>query len=472
MLLTAFALRAAHADQPIVENYTGRQIATAMVARNLDRGSGFLRPTLDVAPFPNLFLVEPPVYALAAVLARRASGLDLNAAGRVLSAMATALAAWGLHGLVRRREGGLAALIAVGAFAIFPITVRYGRAFQPDVLMLGALLAGLRCWDRREAGGAWPWLAAGWSLLTLALTLKFTAAYVLVPLALVILRPRRAWKLVLAGATLLPALLWYVHASRLLAQGAVAGASVDATSKWIDTLLSPNLLDREIWETIGRFLLVHCFTPVGTALAVWGFTRRRAGSDALWGVWAAALVVALIVLAGKLRHEYYFLGVAPLAAAGLGRGMTDLLERGRFLACAAGAGLLALAAIHARRTFETPLAWSGLGEAAAAVQAHVPKDEMLVAPVALLYAADRRGFRLELTPDSVVRAAGEWGATPDSDAPIALVDLYRIHGARHFADVRSPNMDPGRAALHRAIRKRYGALVQGPGVLLAALPAP
>ena len=47
LLLATFALRALRADQPIVENYVGRQVPTAMVARNLDRGSGLLRPQLD-----------------------------------------------------------------------------------------------------------------------------------------------------------------------------------------------------------------------------------------------------------------------------------------------------------------------------------------------------------------------------------------------------------------------------------------
>ena len=53
LLLATFLIRAVHAGQPIVENYVGRQIPTAMVARNLERGSGLLRPQLDTAPFPN-----------------------------------------------------------------------------------------------------------------------------------------------------------------------------------------------------------------------------------------------------------------------------------------------------------------------------------------------------------------------------------------------------------------------------------
>src|SRR5262249_9055762 len=119
LLLATFALRAVRADQPIVENYVGRQIPTAMVARNLEPGSGFLGPKLDTRPFPNYFLVEPPIYALWSVVLRQRTGLALEPAGRLLSALATVLGTWGLYGLARRREGPAVAILAVAAFASF-----------------------------------------------------------------------------------------------------------------------------------------------------------------------------------------------------------------------------------------------------------------------------------------------------------------------------------------------------------------
>jgi hypothetical protein len=80
LLGLTFALRAIATDQPIVENYVGRQVPTAMVARNLERGSGFFRPQVETAPYPNLFLVEPPIYAAAVVGLRRLTGLALESA--------------------------------------------------------------------------------------------------------------------------------------------------------------------------------------------------------------------------------------------------------------------------------------------------------------------------------------------------------------------------------------------------------
>ena len=90
VLIASILLRMIGLDQPIVENFAGRQVPTAMVARNLERGSGFLRPQVDTAPFPNYFMIEPPVYQLAVVAARRLTGLRLQRCGRIVSALATA----------------------------------------------------------------------------------------------------------------------------------------------------------------------------------------------------------------------------------------------------------------------------------------------------------------------------------------------------------------------------------------------
>ena len=81
VLLLTFLVRAYHAGQPIVENYVGRQVPTAMVARNLERGSGLLRPRLDPKPFPNYFVVEPPIYECGVIAVRRSLGLSLEASG-------------------------------------------------------------------------------------------------------------------------------------------------------------------------------------------------------------------------------------------------------------------------------------------------------------------------------------------------------------------------------------------------------
>lgn len=468
LLLATFALRAWKADQPIVENYVGRQIPTAMAARNLDRGSGFLRPTLDTGPFPNLFLVEPPVFALLAVGLQRASGLPLEPSGRLVSALGVALGAWGLFGLAQRREGGAVALIAVVSFALFPVTIRYGRAFQPDALMLGLLLAGLRCWDDHEHGEGPGWLVAGWTLLALGLSLKVVSAYVLIPLLLVIVRPRTPWKVALAVATLAPALLWYVHAWSILAGEAGSRASAENAAIWGRVLVPTALFNPGMWFNLVRSLTLKAFTPLGTLLAAWGFTR---GVDRLWRVWGVSASLAMLALAGKLHHEYYWLALAPLAALGMGKGLVDLAGRGvwgRSGAVLAATGFAALSAALSASTWTTPPEWAALPEAAEAIGRHTPADALVVAPEALLYAADRRGCRLETGAGPARRAVSEWGGSIDPADPLALIEFYQGRGARFVADVYDGTNDP-RRPLHDALRRRYPVLVDRPGVFLAAL---
>ena len=78
--------------------------------------------------------------------------------------------------LARRREGARTCSGGALVFAVFPLTIRYGRAFQPDAAMLGRSWPGLACWDRSLARKTpWSWLAAGWCLLALGFALKITA---------------------------------------------------------------------------------------------------------------------------------------------------------------------------------------------------------------------------------------------------------------------------------------------------------
>ena len=212
-MLATFLIRAIHAGQPIVENYVGRQVPTAMVARNLERGSGFFRPQLDTAPFPNYFVVEPPLYESGVVVAAPADRTELGSRrANPLGALDDAWPPGGSsswHGAAKAASG---ALLAVLAFAVFPLTIRYGRAFQPDASMLGAVVAGLACWDRyRCRPGAGTGSLAGWCLLALGFALKITSAFLLVPLVFMIVRARGrmaacSWR----ARRSLPALLWYV----------------------------------------------------------------------------------------------------------------------------------------------------------------------------------------------------------------------------------------------------------------------
>jgi hypothetical protein len=495
LLAVVFATRARYPDQPILEGYVGRQVPTAMVAANLARGSGFLRPQLDTGPFPNLFLVEPPIAAGLAASISNMTGLRLDAAGRLVSAAATALAAWGLYGLVRRRSGPRAACAAVVAFASFPVTIRYGRSFQPDALAMGLVVAGLLCWDgsgRRVA-------IAGWILMSLGLAQKLTWGAALVPLMLVVARGRPARVKFAMISALLPAILWYAHAWDLMATPSPgSSASVDNAANWLARISPASLLDRYRLLTLARDLFLRSFTPLGILLGVAGLVRvaevssarSRSGlippvsfgrdlshpgqtPSALWCTWTASSAFVLLLLYGKLHHDYYWLLLAPPVAAWVGLGIDAIADRSRCAATALLIPLIGLGIIQSRSTWLTPTEWRGATELAQSIARIVPRDELLIAPEAVIHLGGRRGCRLEWEAGSVRRAANEWRPSPAfaEDDPVALVDFYRREaGARFFADVEPEPCDPARRALHEAIRRDPTArlLDDRPGLYLLA----
>lgn len=467
-LLAGLLLRSLHPGQPIAENYVGRQVPTAMVARNLERGSGFLRPQLDVGPFPNYFVVEPPVYQAFVVALGRATGLPLGHCGRLTSALAATLAAWGVYMMTKRRWGEGPALASAVAFSMLPIVIRYGRAFQPDALMIGACAAGLACWDRASARGKAPALvAAGWLLLALGLAAKVTAAYVLVVAFLAVL-PRRDWKaFALCASTLLPAVAWYAWAASLTAASA-SGASAGNRDIWMGLLGPAALGSAETWRYIGRFLIVRAFTPLGFLAAAWGLATAARGAR-LWWIWAGSATATMAVLAAKLHHEYYWLCLAPVAAAGLGAAWGRLDARRPGLAFASALAFAAVALRFSDSTWRSPDEWAGLAEAGRAVAEETAPDALVVAPEALLYQADRRGCRLEFTLAAATRAASEWGPQAGVLTPVELVEFYKEKGARWFADVGADHEDRARVDLHDGIRRRYKVLIDRPEVILADL---
>jgi hypothetical protein len=472
LLLLTFLIRVLYPGQPLVENYVGRQIPTAMVARNLDRGSGVLRPQLETAPFPNYFVVEAPIYECLVVGLKRSAALGLPEAGRTVSALLSALAAWGLFELARRREGTRVALLAVLVFSVFPLSIRYGRAFQPDASMLGATVAGMACWDRSLARRSTYWRAAGWCLLAIGFAIKITSAFLLIPLCSLIWRRGRRRDLAGALATLVPALLWYAWASYLVGQGVGSRASADNRSIWLALLGSGALFDPATIKVIGWSLLVRAFTPVGAGLALVGLWKTRqlhAVEARLWWVWGGCFLAAMALLAGKLHHEYYWLPLAPVAAVGVACAIDLLSQYSRAVAGGLSAVLVVLCLFQARSTWQTPAEWGAIEASGRAVSAIVPRAAWVAAPEALLFQSDRRGCRMEWTGLAARRAAGEWGENPRVESPLELIHYYRERGARYFADLGSRGLISPRKGLHDAVRQRYKVIVDSPEVLIAEL---
>ena len=142
---------------------------------------------------------------------------------------------------------------------------------------------------------------------------------------------------------------------------------------------------------------MRAFTPLGPPLACWGLVVGRPRCDRLWIVWGLSALSAMAALAAKLHHEYYWLSIAPVVAVGMARGLVAIgkgaavvgARIGAVLARALG-DLFRIDVDHADGMAIAPRGGGG-------GSVRVPRDAWVVAPEALLFAADRRGCRLELT---------------------------------------------------------------------------
>ncbi|GIW87086.1 MAG: hypothetical protein KatS3mg108_1410 [Isosphaeraceae bacterium] len=479
MLLAAGALVPAWLtlDQPIVENYVGRQVPTAMVARHLARGGSFWRPERDTGPFPSWFLVEPPVYAGVVGLIARGTGVSVEVAGRLVSMFGAMGAAAGLGSLVGRRHGRREGWLAAAVFLWLPVTLRYGRAVQPDVMALGLVVLGLNAWDRWVWGGRARDAVLGWLGVATGIAARALLVFVWLPVALLLVgqrtmrrRPERvAWVLLtLAG----PALAWYLWAWRL---GSSTPAVRATGADWLAALGPASLSRWETWRWIGWFGLIRAFTPWAWVMV--GACLVRGVLAPIWVAWLMGALVTLGFVSGKLHHEYYWLMAAPAVAAGVARWVGREAEaaaiEGRWPWRAVGSvGLqLALSVVLAWSTWRTPAEWSRLKDVRAAV-AEAPGEALWIGREAVLYYADRRGMRLENEPEAVRRALEEWGVeiSQEGATPRVALSWYHTLGAWGFAEVGDPAA--GRIVTEWARAARAAArriLVDEPGLLVLEL---
>ncbi len=79
---------------------------------------------------------------------------------------------------------------------------------------------------------------------------------------------------------------------------------------------------------------------------------------------------------------------------------------------------------------------------------------------------------MEWSNSAAARAAGEWGPGTAVNDPDALLEYYRRHGARYFADLGHGGTDRRREGLHEFVRRRYKVLVDTREVIIADLADP
>jgi 4-amino-4-deoxy-L-arabinose transferase-like glycosyltransferase len=255
------------------------------------------------------------------------------------------LGGWFLYLIATRLIGPAAAMVALGVYLFLPFVIEASRSFQPDSLLLAAMLAAIYAivlYDEERSRG---WLLGAGALAGFAILVKpGIAAYFVIGafLSLAVARHglRRAlWSRELVVFGILasaPTLIYF-----LTNHGAFSPSpSGDNEPELVQPFLQPDLLGQSFfWKnwaasvasalgspgpTVGK--AVGALVAIAAATGGWLLAPGRARALAI-GWLAAYILFAFTFTYNVATHPYYSLPLIPLVALGVGNLGAELLSR-------------------------------------------------------------------------------------------------------------------------------------------------
>lgn len=494
VLIVRLGLELRCLNQPIFEGYVGRQIPSAMVARDLSRDGSWLWPKLQTGPFPNYFLVEPPVYAGFVAFVHRLTDLPIEPCGRMVSLLGLSLAALAVWKTVRHvgalnKTGDdfnvgnqrLIAWVAVILMISFPVAIRYGRAFQPDATAIGLTFLGVTLVNQKRGRIE---LNLGRLLLVIGIATKITLFPYLLLLEISGQKYDKWYRrisnqIVPRLVFLIPAASWYLWVMWLKwsHQNATMGQSADGFQQWWSMIGPLSLLHSGYACEIIMNILVRSYGPIALAFVV--VTIFQFSMDRRIIKYVGFIAVWLCVVGSKTHHAYYWLVPMPVIAIMAALGMSRCQSVRKYNSIRQYNALVAIMIVicvvsgllQSRATWRTPEEWRPLVEIPNEIREALNRDPsgIVVAHEAAIYAIDRLGFRWEWPQSAQMRAAAVWGEDLRGNAPAALLQFYRAKGARWFLAIETdPQWAEGHAALS-AILPAQAVAAKANGLILYSL---
>lgn len=351
MVLMA-GLRFYHITVPFIDTSDWRQTDTAAIAYfYYHLGIAFLHPQLwHDGPGPDYTQLELQLTPAIAALLAHVFGYSDELLRIVAVAVDTASVV-PLWALARRRFGPRTAFWTALIYALLPLGIYFGRAFQPEPMML--LTGNLALWAADRAGErrsvARDLLTA--LLLSLAVLAKLPNL-MLIPPALALAcgpgrwlgpafrqpgqgpfwaRLWRAWR-TLARLCVLALIPIAAGAAYTFGEGHIVAEA--GGSSYVAFILrslpssyvaGTTSIERFLWRNV----LGMAITPAGLAAMVLGFwrllPRARRGNHTWLIVWALALLAYAGVVLRAIRLQYYLVPTLPFIALLCGIGLAALV---------------------------------------------------------------------------------------------------------------------------------------------------
>ena len=433
LLALGLALRCAALTQPLLDAHMIRQCQTAAATKSLLEQPGF--PLAARIPWlgdlDGRFVLEIPLYNYLAMGVHHLTG-NLDLSGKLTSVMLWTVSFFLLQPIWRRMLDGAQTFWANALFVLAPLSVFYGQAFMPEMLVQAlafALLLAIICYSENPTLLRWTVLAAVGGIALLVKLPEVSHLYFI--LAIVIFR-RDGWRALIRPRHLIAGLVT-VGAMKVWSNYSDS-VNTAFLPDWSSKYMLPGFIGTfasrftvKPWAMMLFYLGAFIVTgpaALAAAAGLWIFLRRKCGG--ILGLWLLSTVLFYLVWfgnAGTAQSYYNLPALAPLCAL-FGMGVSVLLSWKR-IACwprasafVVFAALLLCVAPVLRYLFRQD---RQILAAAVWTREHTRPDDLILFranhrwdmvdyyynPV-LAYYADRRTFvRTRLTPETYVRAALE-----------------------------------------------------------------
>jgi 4-amino-4-deoxy-L-arabinose transferase-like glycosyltransferase len=379
---------------------------------------------------------------------------------------------WFLYSFVKRSLGALQAVFALGLAAFSPLSVAFGRAVQPDMMMLAGSVGGLYYFYRYFEERKTQFYVLSVFLTTLAVASKAYTLYLFLPLIVIAwgYQGKKAFmdfKNYFYALIVLLTLLWYGY---MWYQGKAQHLYYDTIryNRGVDCRTFLDLFSATKVSLFLKIFFIHILTPGGTLLFFIGLFRgAQKKEDYTFYSWlTAVLLFILVTWRIVLRNPYYELALLPPAAVFVGRGAETLLQwrRGFFrrhralLAAMLAVAIVPIVFYFYRRLYYLPDDRLSIVAAGKAVQEHTRKDELVIASYeagpALLYYCDRKGWELDLS-----------GSVAD---PAAMVEKFRAQGASVLVTTKM-NLAGKAVPAENYLRSRYPVMIENSDYIIFRL---
>jgi len=319
IILISLIIRLIEIDNPVYDYNAWRQTETAALAHNyyVDNPP-FLYPEIDwVGPHGHAEM-EFPLFPYLVSWIYTFTGPD-DMWGRLLTVFCALGALWAMWDAARRAaQSNWAGIFAIALFTVSPLTIFFGRTFQPDMMMVLFSTLSINFLMRWDGSPKNPWLYV--SALSLSLGALLKPPCLIVAFPLVYLAWQQSGKKILIrketfiylAIVLVPALLWYTHARGFYEE-------TQASFMWhnhftFDLVFLAFWTSESFWDTVWYRFNEQILVETGFIPFAIGMVRMFFPHPARPLAWTWLMGMAVLYLGTPehhMGHDYYSLLAVP-----------------------------------------------------------------------------------------------------------------------------------------------------------------